>query len=376
MKKSYIKLLLFTLISITIFILNSTIFKILNQNTLNILIIIFIVLFYKIFGFEKDRHRYTKDIILEIIIFLISFFLMYYLLGIFIGFAKTKNYFKLVSIVKFVLPMIVYIITKEILRYQFITKSSESKKLLMLVYLLFVIMDNTLVVSAHSLSFNKETFLVIAISIIPSITDNILATYISYNFGFKPNIIYFLIMKLYPYLLPIVPNPNEYLYSIIYFLLPIIILLKIKNWLAKDRTQEVILREKKERKYQFLCCIPVLFLVVILIYFVSGYFRYYAIAIASGSMETLISKGDVVIVDKEYKTLSKKDIIAYNYEGKVIVHRIYKIINNNNQYFIYTKGDANRDYDKYKITKDMIIGLVHGKVPFIGYPTVLLNEKW
>ena len=48
MKKSYIKLLLFTLISITIFILNSTIFKILNQNTLNILIIIFIVLFYKI----------------------------------------------------------------------------------------------------------------------------------------------------------------------------------------------------------------------------------------------------------------------------------------------------------------------------------------
>lgn len=48
------------------------------------------------------------------------------------------------------------------------------------------------------------------------------------------------------------------------------------------------------------------FLVVILIYFVSGYFRYYAIAIASGSMETLISKGDVVIVDKEYKTLSKK----------------------------------------------------------------------
>ena len=88
MKKSYINLLLFTLISITIFILNSTIFKILNQNTLNILIIIFIVLFYKIFGFEKDRHRYTKDIILEIIIFLISFFLMYYLLGIFIGFAK------------------------------------------------------------------------------------------------------------------------------------------------------------------------------------------------------------------------------------------------------------------------------------------------
>ena len=34
------------------------------------------------------------------------------------------------------------------------------------------------------------------------------------------------------------------------------------------------------------------------------------------------------------------------------------------------------NYDKYKITKDMIIGVVKFKIPLLGYPTVLLNEKW
>ena len=108
----------------------------------------------------------------------------------------------------------------------------------------------------------------------------------------------------------------------------------------------------------------------------SGYFRYYAIAVASGSMEPKISKGDVVIVDKKYSGINVGDVLAYKYDGKVIVHRIYRIVNNDNEYYIYTKGDANNDYDKYKITNDMFVGVVKFKIPIIGYPTVLLNERW
>ena len=93
-------------------------------------------------------------------------------------------------------------------------------------------------------------------------------------------------------------------------------------------------------------------------------------------MEAVIYKGDVVIVDQKYKDFTSTDIIAYKYNDKVVVHRIYKIIDINDSYYIYTKGDANKEYDKYKITKDMIIGVVKFKIPFIGYPTVLLNEKW
>ena len=183
-------------------------------------------------------------------------------------------------------------------------------------------------------------------------------------------------MKLYLYLLPIVPNPNEYLYSLIFLLLPIFVLFCIKSWLSKDKTESVVLESYKKRKNEIVIYIPIIILIIILVYFISGYFKYYAVAVASGSMEPVISKGDIVIVNQKFENLSNKDIIAYKYEGRIIVHRIYKIVNVDNDYYVYTKGDANSSFDRYKITKDMVIGVVKFKVPLIGYPTVLLNEKW
>lgn len=376
MKKSYKKLIIFTFIFILIFLLNSFVFKIFSQTLLNLLLVFLLVIDYFLFGFEKDRHRYTKDIILEIIIILISFFLLYYLFGILIGFAKTENYLTIKSVVNIIIPIIIYIILKEFLRYQLLIKASNDKKLLILVTIFFIIMDSTIPFSLHSLTFDKEVFLLISVTFLPLVTENILLSFLSLNFGYKPCLVYLLITKLYWYLLPLVPNPNEYIYSLIFFLLPAIILIKLKRWLALDRVELVVDNNYYQKKNELLYYIPSVALVLILTYLVSGYFRYYAIAVASGSMEEIISKGDVVVVDQRYKKINDTDIIAYKYNERIVIHRVYKIINVNNEYYIYTKGDANKDYDKYKITKDMIIGVVKFKIPVIGYPTVLLNEKW
>ena len=188
--------------------------------------------------------------------------------------------------------------------------------------------------------------------------------------------VYLLIINLYKYFLPIIPNPNEYLYSLIFLFLPLIVLIKVINWFKKDRTEEVVLENYKQIKKEFLFFIPLTIFIFSLIYIVSGYFRYYAIAVASGSMEPKISKGDVVIVDKNYNEIKIGDVLAYKHDGRIIVHRIYRIVKSNNEYYIYTKGDANSDYDKYKVTEDMFVGVVKFKIPIIGYPTVLLNERW
>ena len=47
----------------------------------------------------------------------------------------------------------------------------------------------------------------------------------------------------------------------------------------------------------FLSCFSLLF-ICILAYFVSGFFRYHAVAVATGSMTPNINVGDVVIVDQ------------------------------------------------------------------------------
>lgn len=374
MKKSYIKLIIFSFTFILFFLLNSLKFQFLNQTILNIILILLLGLTYFLFGFEKNRKRYWKDIVLEIIIVLISFFLMYYLLGILIGFAKTKNYLTITSFKKFIFPIFIYIILKEYLRYQLVMKASEEKKLIYLICIFFIALENTIPFSIHPLSFNQEMFLFLALTFIPSVTENILCTYLTLNFGYIPGIVYLLIIKLYFYILPLIPNPNEYIYSMVFFLLPVFVLFRIKSWQQKDRTNQI--ERKQQNKSGLIYYLPSLIITIVLVYFVSGYFKYYAIAIASNSMSPCFYKGDVVIINQKYQNLNQGDIIAFKYEGTVIVHRIHQMIKTKNEYFIYTKGDANHNPDNYKITKDMILGVVKCKIPYIGKPTVLLNEYW
>ena len=116
---------------------------------------------------------------------------------------------------------------------------------------------------------------------------------------------------------------------------------------------------------------------IVLVYFTSGYFHYHAIAVASGSMNPEIKKGDVVIVEKiddNYSSLNIGDVIAFKYEKVIIVHRIVNIVKDRGHYYFYTKGDANKKEDNFSIKEDMIEGKVNVKIPLIGLPTVWLNE--
>ena len=157
--------------------------------------------------------------------------------------------------------------------------------------------------------------------------------------------------------------------------MPLILLYRLFIYFAKVKHNIKIEREYNKKKVLNLILPSII--VIVLVYFVSGYFHYHAIVVASGSMETEISKGDIVIVEKidgNTDLLKIGQVIAYHYNKKIVVHRLYKKIIVNNEPVYYTKGDANNDIDNYKITKDMIIGIVNFKIPYIGYPTVWLNE--
>lgn len=375
MKKSYIKLLILSFLTIFLCTINAFLVKKLTTHSLIIIMLISLIIIKLTLGFEKDRHRYSKDISLEIIISLFIFFLLFYLSGLLIGYAKTNNYLTGNALQNIVIPLIIYLIVKEYLRYSLITKSSENLALIILMTITFIFLDNTIPFAISGVTFSKRTFLLFALTFLPSLTENILCSWITYHFGFKPSLIYVLIIKLYPYLLPIIPNPNEYIYSIIFFLLPIVILFKLRKWLTMDRVNEEVERSRKKQLWPY---IPLTIIVITLVYFVSGYFKYYAVAIATGSMVPTINKGDVVIVNQQFTEddLETGAVIAYKYGGKVIVHRINDLIKKDKIIIIYTKGDANNDIDGWKVTPDMIIGIVKKKVPAIGFPTIWLNERW
>lgn len=96
--------------------------------------------------------------------------------------------------------------------------------------------------------------------------------------------------------------------------------------------------------------------------------------VLTDSMKPTFSKGYLIatIPEEEYYP---GDIITYEpptgrLGGQVVdsvTHRISEIEDVDGMTYYYTKGDANSSQDIDPVTKDLIIGKVFLKIPFIGY---------
>ncbi len=372
MKKGYKRLLLFCLFLFIILLFNTFIFNIFNGYKISIFLLIILFIFNKIFIIEKDNHLYFKDVLIEIIIFVVGFFLIYYLLGFVVGLAKTGNYWTINSFKDIIIPLVLYIILREIFRYNMLLKSDNNMLCTVIVILLFILLDVTNTIYFTNFSTKINTFRFIALSLLPALSKNISYSIISKKMGYKGIIVFDLIFSLYLYLIPILPNVNEYLISIVYLVIPIIFAYRIIKYFELKSNNAL---KSDYHKIKIKGLIIPLLIVIVLVYFYSGYFKYYAIAIATGSMEPNINKGDIVIVDQKAKKYKLKDVIAVKKDNVIIVHRLAKVVKISDSYFYYTKGDANNNMDDFVIEEDMIIGKVKFRLPFVGYPTVWFNEK-
>lgn len=375
MKKGYKKLLVFESIFFIILILNSFVINLLVGYKMIIFLLMSIIIFKIFFGIEKYKHRFAKDIILEIIIFLMIFLILYYLLGILVGFIKIDNYLTFYGISNYIIPIICYVLLKEFFRYELICKAEGSKLVTIFAIILMIFLDVTTTIQYSTFSSKYNLFLFISLNLLPAISSNIVFSCITLKVGYKPITLYALVIGLYQYLIPIVPNPNEYIVSIVNLLLPVILGYKIYLFFKNAHDEEIIREYNKKRLSPLIACI---LFVIFIVYFTSGEFRYKSYAIASGSMETLISRGDVIIIKKidndDYDKLKVGQIIAYQRDGVTIIHRLVKIINYQGKYYFYTKGDANPDIDDITIEEEMVVGVAKLKIPYIGLPSVWFSE--
>lgn len=374
MKKGYIRLLVFEFLVCIVLFLNSFVWNILSRTTLNIFLLLLIIIFKIFFGLEKDRHRFLKDILMDVFIFLMVFFILYYLFGIIITFVKPGNYFNVYGFKNFIVPIFFFVILREYLRYNIMCKAEGNRLVIATSIIMFIWIDVTIALFHREFTSSYNIFVFFALTMLPAIINNISFSYITYKVGYKPVILYSLVISLYYYILPIVPNPSDYIASIIQFFLPIILCYKVFSFFKKYRDEDV---DRLYRKHNYGWLIASGIITIVLVYFTSGYFKFWAIAVASGSMSPNINKGDVVVIEKiddNYDSIKKGDVLAFNYEHVTIVHRVINVVHDGNHYYYYTKGDANKNEDNFAIEEDMVIGIVPVRLPFIGIPTVWLNE--
>ncbi len=374
MKKGYVRLLVFEFFVCVVLFLNSFVWNILSKHIMNLFLLALIILFRIFFGLEKDRHRYVKDVLMDVFIFLIIFFMLYYLLGIIVSFAKPGNYYNLEGLTNFIIPTIFYVIFREFLRYNVLMKAQGDKITIIISIILFIWIDISTAIFYRQFNSSYNVFVFIALTLLPAISNNLAFSYITMNVGYKPVMLYSLIMSLYYYLMPIVPNPNDYIMSVIYLLLPLLCCYRCYKFISKSRDEEI---DRDYKKHHFGWLLVSSFIVIILVYFTSGYFKFWAIAVASGSMSPAINKGDVAIIEKinnNFGEIKKGDVLAFKYKKVTVVHRVVNIARDKDNYYFYTKGDANNNEDNFRIEEDMVIGVVNMRIPFIGIPTVWLNE--
>lgn len=343
-----------------------------NQYILILILFSALFLFNKFFGFEKRDMRYTREILEDVFLYLLGYFIFFYLLGLLVGFNRSDRFLNIMGIIKICLPTVIVVFGKELLRNQILLKIDKSLLSVGVMITLFVLIDIFLVIGYVDFFNKEEVFNFLALVLFPSISLNLAFSYISYNGGYKPCILYRVVMDCYPYFLYLLPNPSKYLSALIAFIGPLVVF-----YIVYEKMTSFSIINMKYRKTNFLILTLTLWPIVILIYLVSGYFRFQVVAIASGSMNPSINIGDAIVIEKDrpFEHLKVGDIIAYEYAGKIVVHRLVDFEDYKGIRYYYTKGDANTERDQYYILEEKILGVVKYKIPWVGLPTVWLHGK-
>ena len=302
MKKSQIKAFIILAFMLSILLFNSFITKIFSQYSICAFILSMGIISYFILGYQKEKSRYNKDIILSILIYIAIYYITTYLLGLFIGFSRNIYSINMTNLINNIVPLIILIPIAEIYRYIINNKIKNNYWLLSLSVLAFSMIDVTFTLSAINFNDFYSILKTFGLFILPSIAKNFMLTYISFKVSYKPNIIYRYLIEIPKYILPIIPNFGAYIESVIYFTFPILVFIMIYNNFKKR--EKVIISSKKNKRSKIIYTIAIL-LIVIMVGLTSGYFKYQAIVIATGSMTPNINKGDIVIVEK----LNEKEIL-------------------------------------------------------------------
>ena len=104
-------------------------------------------------------------------------------------------------------------------------------------------------------------------------------------------------------------------------------------------------------------------------------FGYQLYVIATPSMTGELNQGDVALYERlDDRPVEEGEVIVFDKDGTVILHRVEKIETINGITRYYTKGDANEDMDGGYIHRSDIIGHVNFKIPYIGFPTLWVRN--
>ena len=368
-----IVMVLFTIIYRTILINR---FSHISYALISAFMILMVFIAFLLFGYKKCKiNKIKRNVTILVFIVTTIYFIGIYGIGILTGYKTTNFEYSIKGVFDSSFGLIVYIACAEFLRYIFISGNRDKKYLIVLFTIVATLIEINLTLDFSNIGGIVSIFNLITKAILPAFAKNLLLSYLSYNLGVIPPLIYNIIMSIYMFVVPVFPNLNDYVVSLLGILLPYAIYIFASRMISEYYDQTT--PEFNHRVFNVVD-IVIGFIVLVLVIFISGYFRFQLIGIASGSMYPSIKKGDAVMVDKKQKIEDLKvgDIIAYRKDDKIIIHRIVsKEMNQDGTIAVDTKGDANNTNDNVEVTNNELVGKITFTIPYLAWPTVWLTER-
>ena len=294
---------------------------------------------------------------------------LYYMTGLHFGFYRSIYPFSISVLLRYVLPTVTVILCVEYMRSIFLAQNSRLATVFM--FLIAIMADALLLTNVQQITTFARFMDLIGLTVMPSVTANILYCYVSKHYGFAPNVLYRLLIALHVYLFPIssaIPDP---LYAFAMLIVPLLLWFFLRTLYEKRQ----ITSRRKTSKWSYVGIAAIVLVLLGVVMVVSCQFRVGALVIATESMTGELNKGDVAVFERyEDQVIEEGQVIVFRQNNRMVVHRVIDIKHINGVTSYYTKGDANNDPDMGYITDSDIVGLTNVKIPYLGYPTLWLRE--
>ena len=337
-------------------------------------VLLFLLVF---FLFKKDKLlslKNKKEVIMYVVIFIISYFTIYFSLGYLIGFGYNPYNRSLAGLLLNFWSLIPALFAKEYIR-NYMVKNSDNKKtwVLILIALLFTLPELNVLQIGTYFSGTTGFFNFLFEYLIPVFATSFFLTYISslsnciITFAFRA---FPVLLKL---ILPILPDINWLLMSMIdttFAFLGFVIIKYRVGYLNKENDNS------DYKVYSVKNWLIPLGILAIFMVFALGYMPIRPVVIATDSMYPKIEKGDIVLISNiDMDDIEVGNIIQYRMDNYTIIHRVEEIgTNNQGEKYLVMKGDNNNTVDLLPVKEDQISGIVKLRVPYLGYPTLLVNQ--
>ena len=207
----------------------------------------------------------------------------------------------------------------------------------------------------------------------PPLMYNAFMTVVVYIAGPLPAAIYALITNVPMWVIAVLPNLRWITALLINSLFPLMCIIVLRNVHKSKTTRGRKRAIKDENPYSW---IAVSVVMVMLVWFALGIFPVFPSIIISNSMKPVISRGDLVFLKRtDTDSLEKGDVIQYKLDEIQVFHRIIEVKYNKGIRYFVTKGDANSAEDPSPVTEEQVMGKYIGRIPYVGWPALLLRQE-